>query len=241
MHARLYKPGTDFIDITAPGGIAALLAFHRRTFGSAVMKDDDAEGDDDGDEDGANDDDEPKLNEHGFPDQTPWKQMKPEQQAAYWRHQSKRHETRANSAADYDDVKAERDRLKAEKQTPDEKAAAEARTQAETAARADERAKLAPKLVAAEFKTIAAGHMPAGQLESLIKGAHAPNFLTADGEVDTDKVTEFLEPFMKDDDGDEDENGKKKWPDMGQGRRSNKKATGVSAGAALYSDRHTKK
>lgn len=235
MHARLYKPGTDLIDITAPGGIAALLAFHRRTFGSAVMEDDPDDDDDDDDEDG-----EPKLNAHGFPDQTPWKQMKPEHQAAYWRHQSKRHETRANAAADYETVKAELDRIKAEKQTPDEKAAEEARTQVETAARADERSKLAPKLVAAEFKTVAAGHMPADQLESLIKGAHAPNFLTAEGEVDTDKVTEFLEPFMKDD-GDEDENGKKKWPDMGQGRRSGKKATGVGAGSDLYRDRHTKK
>lgn len=237
MHARLYKPGTDVIDITAPGGIAALLAFHRRTFGSAVMEDDP---DDDEDDDDA-DDGEPKLNEHGFPDKTPWKEMKPEHQAAYWRHQSKRHETRANSVGDYDKVKTELDNLKAKHQTDDEKAAEEAKTQVEAAARADERAKLAPKLVAAEFKTVAAGHMPAGQLDALIAGAHAPNFLTADGEVDTDKVTEFLEPFMKDDDGDGDANGKKKWPDMGQGRRSSKKAKGVSAGAALYADRHTKK
>jgi hypothetical protein len=31
------------------------------------------------------------------------------------------------------------------------------------------------------------------------------------------------------------------WPDMGQGRRTDKKVKGVSAGAALYADRHTKK
>jgi len=240
MHARLYKPGTDVIDITAPGGIAALIAFHRRTFGSAVMEDDpDDDDDDDGDDDG---DGEPKLNEHGFPDKTPWKQMKPEHQAAYWRHQSKRHETRANAVGDYDKVKAELDGLKAKHQTADEKAAEEAKTQTEQAARADERAKLAPKLVAAEFKTVAAGHMPTEQVEALIAGVHAPNFLTADGEVDTDKVTEFLEPFMQDDDGDdEDSKRKKKWPDMGQGRRSNKKSTGVGAGRDLYSDRHSKK
>lgn len=237
MRARLYKPGTSVVDITAPGGIAALLDFHRRTFGTAVMEagDDNEDADDDGG------DGEPKLNEHGFPDKTPWKDMQPEHQAAYWRHQAKRHESRANAAGDYDQVKAERDRLKAEKQSPDEKAAEEARTQAEQAARADERAKLAPRLVAAEFKAVGAGKVPAAQLASLVAGAHAPKFLTSDGEVDTDKVTEFLEPFMQDDDGDGGSNGKKQWPDMGQGRRPGGKASGVGAGRDLYSDRHAKK
>lgn len=39
MTRSTYTPGTDSIDITAPGGIDALLAFHRRTFGDAVMED----------------------------------------------------------------------------------------------------------------------------------------------------------------------------------------------------------
>lgn len=33
-----YVPGTSVIDITAPGGVDALLAFHRATFGDAVME-----------------------------------------------------------------------------------------------------------------------------------------------------------------------------------------------------------
>lgn len=32
-----YTPGTDVVDITAPGGIDALLAFHRATFGDARL------------------------------------------------------------------------------------------------------------------------------------------------------------------------------------------------------------
>lgn len=235
MNARLYKPGTAVIDPTRPGWFDDLLAFHRRTFGDAVM-----EGDDDEDGGSGGGDDEPKLNEHGYPDKTPWKDMEPAHQAAYWRHQARKHESRANAAADYDTIKAELDRLKAEKQTPDEKAAEEARTRAEAAARADERAKLAPRLVAAEFKAVGAGKIPSAQLQSLITGAHAPNFLTPDGEVDTDKVAEFLEPFFADGD-DEDSNGKKTWPDMGQGRRSDKKSSGVGVGRDLYADRHSKK
>jgi len=35
---RAYVPGTDSIDITAPGGIEALLEFHRVTFGDALMR-----------------------------------------------------------------------------------------------------------------------------------------------------------------------------------------------------------
>jgi hypothetical protein len=233
MNPRTFKTGAHLIDPNRPGWTDDLIAFHRRTFGDAVMEDDDEGGDDESDgEDGG-----PKLNEHGFPDKTPWKQMEPEHQAAYWRHQAKRHESRANAAADYDDVKAERDRLKAAGQSDDEKAIEAARTQARDEARADERAKLAPKMVAAEFKTVAAGHMPQGQVESLLAGIHAPNFLTGDGEVDTDKVTEFLEPFMKDGDPD----GSKKWPDMGQGRRKDKKSAGVGAGRDLYANRRAKK
>jgi len=38
MDRTLYTPGTSVIDVTAPGGIDALLAFHRRTFGDATME-----------------------------------------------------------------------------------------------------------------------------------------------------------------------------------------------------------
>lgn len=51
-----YTPGTDVIDIAAPGGVEALLDFHRATFGDAVMRaanpgggDPDDDPDDDGD------------------------------------------------------------------------------------------------------------------------------------------------------------------------------------------------
>lgn len=71
--SRAYIPGTDVIDITAPGGLEQLLAFHRETFGDAVMRaglgdpvddpddDDPVDDPDDGDpgeDDGDPDDDE---------------------------------------------------------------------------------------------------------------------------------------------------------------------------------------
>ena len=63
--SRAYTPGTDVIDITAPGGLEQLLAFHRATFGDAVMRanldgdpvDDDPDDDEDPVDDDPDDDD----------------------------------------------------------------------------------------------------------------------------------------------------------------------------------------
>jgi hypothetical protein len=51
----------------------------------------------------------PAVNEHGYPDATPIADMSAEQQAAYWKHQSRRHEQRASAAPDA----AELERLRA--------------------------------------------------------------------------------------------------------------------------------
>lgn len=51
----------------------------------------------------------PQVNEHGYPDATPIAEMSAEHQAAYWKHQSRKHEQRASSAPDA----AELERLRA--------------------------------------------------------------------------------------------------------------------------------
>lgn len=69
----------------------------------------------------------------GFPADTPVAEMTTEQQLAYWQHQSRKHERRASSRADYDDLKAKADELaalKAANQTDAEKALEEARDEA---------------------------------------------------------------------------------------------------------------
>lgn len=65
--SRAYTPGTDVIDITAPGGIEQLLEFHRATFGAAVMR---ANLDGDPVDDGPDDDEDPAdddLDDDGDP------------------------------------------------------------------------------------------------------------------------------------------------------------------------------
>jgi hypothetical protein len=51
----------------------------------------------------------PTVNEHGYPDATPIADMSTEHQAAYWKHQSRKHEQRANAGPDA----AELERLRA--------------------------------------------------------------------------------------------------------------------------------
>jgi hypothetical protein len=51
----------------------------------------------------------PQVNEHGYPDATPIAEMSAEHQAAYWKHQSRKHEQRASAAPDA----AELERLRA--------------------------------------------------------------------------------------------------------------------------------
>ncbi|WP_102508109.1 hypothetical protein [Sanguibacter massiliensis] len=225
MSKSLYRPATDAIDPTAPGGVEAMLAFHRLTFGDARME---AEG-----EGGEGDGGEPKVNEHGFPDATPVKDMTEGQQAAYWKHQARKHEDRVKTMSDYETLKAERDALKAKHLTDDEKALDAATTSAAEKARAEVRSEYAARLVTAEFRAANSGRIPADKLAAVLDGIEPTKFLTADGEVDTDKVQTFVDGIAP--------AKSEKWPDMGQGRRSQGDSKSVAAGRDLYSSRHAKK
>jgi len=226
MSTSMYRPATDTIDPAAPGGIEAMLAFHRAAFGDARMEVGDG---DDGEAPG----DEPKVNEHGFPDATPVKDMTEGQQAAYWKHQARKHEDRVKAMGDYDALKTERDALKAKHLTDDEKALDAATASAAEKARSEVRSEYAARLVAAEFRAANSGRIPAEKLATVLDGIEPTKFLTADGEVDTDKVQAFVDgiaPTKSD-----------KWPDMGQGRRKQSEAKSVAAGRDLYSTQHAKK
>lgn len=126
----------------------------------------------------------------GFPANTPVVQMTTEQQVAYWKFHARKHEGRANAAADYDAIKAERDRLRDSTQTAEEKALADAEARGRTAS--DElwqprvaRAALTAGLVGRGMKT--------EDVEEELSLVDAKAFLTDKGEVDTDKVSKFLD------------------------------------------------
>ena len=228
-----YTPGTDTIDLSRPGGVEALLALHRSLFGGFHMVDgDNGAGDAQGTQ-GAGQPEAPTVNEHGFPDKTPVKDMTDTQQAAYWRHQARKHEDRVKSMGDYDALKAERDELKSKTQTADEKALEAAKKEALEAGASAERAKIAPRLVSAEFKSAAAGRFSPEQFALMVDGIDPSKFLTAEGEVDADKVKQYVDGLAPADG--------KKWPATGQGNRQQQKTTGVSAGRALFDSRQPRK
>ncbi|MGW8565664.1 hypothetical protein [Isoptericola sp. NPDC055881] len=245
--ARLYQPGTDQIDIAAPGGIDRLLAFHRRTFGDAQMNAGAGDGDGGGDA-GQGDAGQGEAGDQGadgtfkdpdtgetyaFPEKTPVKDMTAEQQAEYWRHKARKHEGRAGKYADYDAIKKERDDLKAKTLTAEEKAIEDAKTEAAAAAKTAAHAEVLPRLVTAEFKVAAAGRIPSDKLATILAPLDLTKFLTADGgEVDTDKVQQYVDGLAP---------AGGKWPDMGQGHHTTGKTSGVGAGRDLFNDRRQKK
>jgi hypothetical protein len=183
----------------------------------------------------------PPPPDKGYPENTPLAEMTVEQQAAYWKAQARKHEAEAKRRGDYDSVKAKAeqfDALEAASRTEHEKAVADARTEADKAARADERAKLGGQLVAAHLRAALTGRLGDDQITALVEGADTARFLTAaDSTVDTAAVTAWVDRVAP--------KGEQKpgtgAPDLGQGRRTDPPAgSGVAAGAALYQARHPK-
>jgi hypothetical protein len=82
----------------------------------------------------------PAVNEHGFPDNTPIAEMTAEHQAAYWKHQSRKHEQRATSAPDAAELQRLKDRDAALKKLEDDNLTETQRLQAERDAAAAEAA-----------------------------------------------------------------------------------------------------
>lgn len=169
--------------------------------------------------------------DQGFPKDTPLAEMTAEQQAAYWKTQARKHETRAAAHADYDTVKAELEQLRAQTMTETERAVAEAKA----AGKAEAATETLPKLLQAEFRAAAAGRMDSEQLKTATEPLNPTYFLTAKGdEVDTAKVQAFIDGIAP------AKGASKTWPDMGQGRREGVKTSAREAGRAAAERRFGK-
>lgn len=171
----------------------------------------------------------PEVNEHGFPDKTPIKDMSVEQQAAYWKHQARKHEDTAKARADYESVKAERDQLKQAGMTDAEKAIESARAEGLQAGRAESVKSVTKAKVEA---ALSRRGLDEKRVAAIVGPLDHTYFLTDSGEVDAAKVSDYASGF----------GGGQQWPDMGQGRRGDHAADkSVDAGRELYRDRHQKK
>lgn len=164
----------------------------------------------------------------------PWRERSPEGQVKYWQDQAKRHEATVKKVGNVDEVldRANKyDALLKASQTDQERAV--------EAARAEERARAlsetAPRLLKAEFKALSAGRQVNGSalnVDAILGGLDARRFISDDGEVDTDRVTAFLDgiaPVVK----------PKAGPTAyGAGSHGGTPGTSVSDGASEYARRH---
>lgn len=201
-----------------------------------------ADGDDDKSQGGGGGGDKGKPNSDkdlGFPRDTPVAEMDDKQQIAYWKYHSRKHEGTANARSDYDDQKALADKWR-EHEEQNKKPEQKVVDQAAETARAEERRKAAPRIVAAEFKSVAADE---GVALSLIKifleDIDATKYLTDSGEPDVEKIEKKVKTLGE-------TAGAKKPPqrkreDTHQGYRPGSGSTGVDQGRSLFADRNKKK
>lgn len=145
--------------------------------------------------------------------------------------------------SDYDALKAdsaELARLRKENESATETAVREARE----AAAAEERKKLAPQAVRAEFRAAAKGVLTDAQRDAFLEDADLSKYLKEDGSVDTDKVETKVKALAPEKPS-EDPKGKPKTTgrvprDNHQGNRSEGGKASVSSAREDYLERRKK-
>lgn len=211
-----------------PADLAEIIAIHTAMTGGFKMMADEATPPADG-----GTQQPPVESPEGYPANTPIKDMTVEQQASYWKSMARKHEDSAKARADYEQIKSERDQLKASTMSADEKALETAKNEAFENGKKAGAAEFAPRIVKAELGgALRARGLDNDRVQALIGPLDHSYFLTDSGEVDAVKVSEYANGFGQ---------GGNQWPDMGQGKRGdNAPAKGVGAGRDLFAERHGK-
>ncbi len=176
----------------------------------------------------------------GYPVNTPVVEMKTEEQAAYHRAQSRKHEQRASGwkqvAGDRtpEQVKAdleELETLRREKMTDQEKREADAEKRGEQKVTST-----VSTTFAAQLLGVALAHIDEDRRKVLVEGANLSSFVNSDGTVDADKVTTYAETLAPKSDKDN-----QRGPDYGAGRRGSPSSSGVAAGRTAFQERQAAK
>lgn len=175
---------------------------------------------------------EPKVNEHGFPDNTPWRDMAPEHQAAYWQHHSKKWESAAKSAPDATEL----ERLRAAEAELATRKAAELseteRLQAERDAAAAEAATAKAERDAAARKALVL-EIAASKGLTPAQAARLQGSTKEELEADADALKALFVPTGSDGQGSTARSGGARGSDV-------KPTSTVSAGADRYRAKHGK-
>lgn len=172
----------------------------------------------------------PDTGTEGFPPNTPVAEMEPTQQAAYWKHQSRKHEGRAtafNGGLTAAEAQALQERIAAfeqEKLTDQERAVASAAEQARADARSEAEKELLPRLQEMQVRTYAASILSKDQLAAWVPTVNLQAFVGESGEVDEEKVMGTLTAIFG-----EPQHQQRDW---GQFRNGDRRATPGESGRA---------
>jgi hypothetical protein len=182
--------------------------------------------------------------EYDFPAKTSLAEMTETQRIEYWRHKARVHEDRVKAfggltpeqIADLKTKAEQFEVLAAASQTDQERAIAEAEQNSRLLAEAQ----FLPRLVAAEFRAATAGRLEADRLATILEPLDLSKFLTDDGEVDTDKVTAFVDGIAPVRGTEPQRLGPSP---QGAGRRGSytTAASSVASGRELYESMHSRK
>jgi hypothetical protein len=180
----------------------------------------------------------PAEADRGYPEGVSATDMTVEQQAAYWKHQAKKHQARAEARGDYDKVKAKAeqfDRAARKAMTDQERAAAEAREAGIAEGRQQAAAESNNKYTRAMLEmALTSRGRTTEQVNTLLRHVNFESYVS-DGEPDTDAIAAYADSIA----GPVTGGGQVRGPDHGQGNRGQQgKATGLEAGAAMYRERH---
>lgn len=139
----------------------------------------------------------PPVNDKGFPAGVPVADMTVEQQAAYHKFHSRKHENAVKAYGgvtpkQVTEMQARIAELEAANLTEAERAAEAAKVEAAEAARAAAESEWKPRLQAAELKAIAGTILDKDQLASFLEIADVNKFAKDDGGIDEEKVMGHL-------------------------------------------------
>ncbi len=144
--------------------------------------------------------------------------------------------------ADYEDLKAKAAdvaRIQVTRQADTDRAVAQARETTAANVRAEERARHAPRLVDPAIKSALGNHIDDARLAVILEPLDRTKLLTADGDVDTDKVVAFVAGIGTTATR-ATSTSVARFPNLGQGRRGDlgKVGPSVQSGRDAYTARH---
>lgn len=150
-----------------------------------------------GDDEGGSSNDEPqiKLNDHGYPDGTPWKDMEPEHQTNYWRHQARKHE-KNRKPDNFDDIVSAAQKWN-EKQNEDLPADERALNDARQEGKKEGMGAFLHDAVRAELRALRP-HLSVEELDEFLEDVALPKFMTSEGRLDVERVKRLADKLATD-------------------------------------------